>query len=136
MRHREWIAISGLIWLGIGMMLLYKGLHLIAQSDIQEKMATLWVAIGLLIGFFKGRFILAKTVRRVVLRIISLNLPIRLNEVYAPAYFLLIGGMMGLGVLFRFLPILQEFRGMIDIAIGSALVNGAILYFRAAKKLC
>jgi hypothetical protein len=41
--------------------------------------------------------------------------------------------MMALGLVFRFLPIPIDLRGLIDVAIGSALINGAMLYFRAAR---
>jgi hypothetical protein len=41
--------------------------------------------------------------------------------------------MMMLGMIFRYLPIPIDVRGFIDLAIGSALMNGAMLYFRAAR---
>ena len=133
MKHRGWIAFSGFVWFAIGAMLLYKGLHLISFGQTAEKNATLLIAVGLLVGFIKGRFVLAKTVRRVVLRICSLSLPIRYKDVYTPSYYFLILGMMGLGILFRFLPIPIDIKGSVDVAIGSALINGAMLYFRAAR---
>jgi hypothetical protein len=45
----------------------------------------------------------------------------------------LIGAMVGLGVTLRFLPIPVDLRGFIDTAVGSALVNGAMLYFHIAR---
>lgn len=148
MKHRGWIALSGFVWFFIGAFLLYKGLDLITQAAFQtsslcyrmkdtfgtpQQAATVFIAIGLLIGFFKGRFVLVKTVRRVVGRISTLPLPIRLKDAYSPAYYILIGSMMALGMVFRFLPIPLDIRGTIDVAIGSALINGALLYFRAAR---
>ena len=147
MKHRGWVLLSGVIWFAIGAMLLYKGLRFISLGILQptsickslssvlgsaQRAGTILVAFGLLIGFFKGRFVLSKTVRRVVARILSLPLPIRPSQVYHPAYYLLIGAMLMLGLLFRYLPIPIDLRGMIDVAIGSALVNGALLYFRAS----
>ena len=127
MTHRVWIAISGFIWFFIGSMLLYKGLRLLEGSAIASQL----IALGLLIGFFKGRFVLSKTVKRVVARIKELPLPIRLKDAYAKSYWILIGSMMALGMVFRFLPISTDIRGTIDITIGSALMNGAMLYFRS-----
>src|SRR3990167_3744340 len=103
MKIRKWIAFSGFVWFVMGLFLLYKGLHFIADGVFQsnsfckrfsspERAATLLIAAGLLLGFFKGRFVLSKTVRRVVLRIISLPEPIRLKYVYSPAYYFLILG--------------------------------------------
>lgn len=150
MAHRSWIAISGFLWFFIGTFLLYKGLHLITEAAFQpdslcakwervfgspQQAATAFIAIGLIAGFLKGRFVLAKTVRRVVNRIALLPLPIRLRDAYSRSYWILIGSMVALGMSFRFLPIPIDVRGTIDIAIGSALINGAMLYFRAAKTI-
>jgi hypothetical protein len=148
MTHRAWIAISGFLWLAVGGGLLYKGLHLISNGTISadslcfkmqgffgspQQSGTALIAAGLLVGFVKGRFVLSKTVRRVALRILSLPLPIRFFSVYAPSYFILIGGMIALGITLKFLPIPVDLRGFIDTAVGSALINGAMLYFRAAR---
>lgn len=148
MTHRAWIAVSGFLWLAVGGWLLYKGIHLISDGTISSdslcfrmqglfgtphQSGTALIAAALLIGFVKGRFILSKTVKRVSERISSLPLPIRFSSVYAPSYFFLIGGMIALGILLKVIPIPIDLRGFIDTAIGSALINGAMLYFRAAR---
>lgn len=135
MKHRSWIAVSGFTWFLIGASLLFKGLELIAQAALPQKTATSLIALGLLVGFLKGRFVLSKTVRRVVTRIASLPAPIRFKDAYAPSYWILIAGMTSLGMLFRFLPIPIDIRGTIDVTIGSALINGAVLYFRACRSV-
>ena len=149
MKHRSWIALSGFLWFAIGISLLYKGLNFIAIAAFQtnslcfkmkgifgdtQRAALFLIGIGLLVGFMKGRFVLAKTVRRVVGRISSLPLPIRFKDAYSKSYWILIGSMVALGMTFRFLPIPIDLRGTIDVAIGSALINGAMLYFRAASQ--
>lgn len=148
MKHREWVAVSGFSWLFIGFFLTYKGVRMLADSIFEphslslrfqdtfgspQQAATVFIGCALIVGFLKGRFILSKTVGRVVCRIAALPLPIRLKDVYAPSYLILIGSMMGLGMLLKFLPIPMDIKGMIDVAIGSALINGAILYFRVAQ---
>lgn len=137
MKHRGWIILSGLFWFAIGIFLLNKGLRFIAEgvanSSSQAGMAL--IAVALFIGFLKGRIVLAKTVKRLVSRILALQAPIRFADVYPRSYFLLIAGMVGLGALLRFLPISIEARGFVDVAIGSALINGAMLYFRAASNM-
>ena len=149
MKHRIWIALSGFLWFSIGASLLYKGLHLISDAALRtdslcyqmrtifgspQQSATFFIAIGLFVGFFKGRFVLSKTVSRVVNRISTLSLPIRLKDAYSKSYWILIASMVALGMTFRFLPIPTDIRGVIDVAIGSALINGAMLYFRAAAQ--
>jgi hypothetical protein len=148
MGYKSWIVVSGLFWAAAGFSLLYKGLHLISQGALGpdgayslsaswfgggERGATALVALGLLVGFIKGRFVLAKTVKRVCGRILSLSLPIRIGQVYSSSYVVLIGSMILLGMTLRFLPIPLDVRGVIDVAIGSALLNGSMFYFRAAQ---
>jgi hypothetical protein len=150
MKHRGWIAFSGFMWLVIGSFLLYKGLHLISEATLRpdslssrwgsvwgtaHQTATLLMVLGLFVGFLKGRFVLSKTVHRVAMRINSLPLPIRLVDVYRPSYWILIGSMVVLGISLRFLPIPIDVRGLIDVAVGSALIHGAMLYFRFARSL-
>ena len=99
-----------------------------------QRAVNVWIVAGLLIGFFKARFVLAKTVRRVVSRLLALPSPIPFKKAYSPSYWILIGSMIALGMSFRFLPIPIDLRGMVDIAIGSALINGATLFFRARRE--
>jgi hypothetical protein len=146
-----WIAISGVIWFIVGMGLLTLGLNFIvykAQIEFhettsliakiaplaggREKAALTLIIIGLIIGFIKGRFVLAKTVRRVVERIVKLNPPIKFFQVYSKGYLLLMTGMILLGLSMKWLGLPMEIRGTIDVAIGSALMNGAVAYFRTA----
>lgn len=150
MKHRSWIVFSGYVWFFIGAMLLYKGLKFISEALLRkdsicfkfsktlgspEKAATVLIAVALLVGFIKGRFVLAKTVRRVVLRIVNLSEPIRFKDAYSSSYWMVMAFMMFLAMSMKYLPISIEIRGMIDVAVGSALINGAILYFRAARAI-
>lgn len=150
MKHCGCIALSGFLWLAIGFSLLYKGLHLISDAAFQadtlcfrwqevfgtpQQAATVFMGLGLLLGFIKGRFVLSKTVQRVSKRIASLSEPVRLADAYSRSYWILIASMMALGMLFRFLPIPPDLRGIIDVAVGSALLNGSLLFFRAARAL-
>ncbi len=147
----QWIVISGLVWLAVGFFLLFMGLkhtvhaaldvneHTIFFSKLSalvggaEQASLLIVSLGLVIGFLKGRMVLAKTVRRVVDRILALPLPIQFTQVYARGYLFLIGGMVMLGVVMKWMP--ADVRGLIDVAVGCALLNGSMLYFRQAMAL-
>lgn len=150
MDQKKWILFSGFLWLGVGVMLLYKGLRFISDATLSSdsicfhlkdlfgspaQAGTGMIAVGMMIGFAKGRFVLSKTVARVVGKIKTLEAPIRLSKVYPPAYWILIGSMVVLGMILKILPIPVDARGLIDVAVGSALTNGAMLYFRAAQRL-
>lgn len=145
-RHGLAIALSGVLWMAIGIFLLMKGFsHLLHTSPDQapallpylgslakqpEQGSLILVSIGLLIGFIKGRLILSKTAARVIAKIQSLPNPCPLSSVYGPSYLILLAGMVCLGMLVRWLPIAYDIKGVVDVAIGSALTNGSAFYFR------
>ena len=149
MSIRKWIIFSGMTWLTIGGILMVKGLRWIVGSLYVAKSAPLVelasrivgappqgalivISMALLLGFVKGRVVLSKAVQRVILRLRSLPPPIRFSNAYDKRYMIVLGSMMALGFIFRFLPFPLDIRGAIDVAIGSALINGAMLYFREA----
>lgn len=146
------VVLSGLLWFAVGFMLLSKGLNFVVESSYlhqagsapalityvasltsgSEQAALFLVAVGLFLGFLKGRFVLSKTVKRVVTRILSLPHPIALNQIYTKGYYIILLSMVGLGLSLKWLPVPIDIRGTIDIFVGSALINGALLYFRNA----
>jgi hypothetical protein len=154
MSHSALIIISGVIWLVIGCMLLSMGLNFIVSSILKDNLilmkrpiidffssftggpdqgALVLIALALLVGFAKGKFVFKKTVNRTVSRIRSLPNPAPLTQIYARGYYLLLGLMFFLGFIVRFLPL--DIRGGVDVIIGSALLNGSMLYFRQAYSL-
>lgn len=154
LKHRTLIMIAGGVWLAVGIFLLILGIRLIlsevknpylASIETRFSLIEAWsksfgsrqnavVALltgALLIGHLKGRFALAKSVKRQIARIRSLPNPASLQYIYSKGYYFLIGSMMLLGFIMRILPITSGTRGAIDVVIGSALINGAMLFFRS-----
>lgn len=147
-----WIVCSGVIWFAVGIFLLLIGVKRVVFSSIEgashsalfaemakmlksrERSALILVTAGLLLGFMKGRFVLSKTVIRVVGRIRTLPEPIGFFDVYSLGYFALIASMMFLGMMMRWLSVPSDIHGVIDIGVGSALMNGAMFYFRSVLK--
>jgi hypothetical protein len=148
--HSTLIFLSGFVWLAVGCFLLPLGLNFIVDTLLKDNAAhtypilqflapyaggldaaaIVWIAFALLIGFLKGRRVFSKSVQRSVSRILNLPNPAPLSKLYTPSYYLLLGSMVVLGVLVRYTPL--DVRGGVDVAIGSALINGAVLYFRQA----
>lgn len=149
--HTTLIVLSGLVWLVIGCTLLSVGLNFIVESILRDNLLTLqrpildrlapyaggldsavlaWMTFCLLIGYMKGRYVFAKSVQRSVDRILTLPNPVSLSQIYTRKYYMLLGAMVFLGVLFRLTPL--DIRGGVDMTIGAALMTGAILYFRNA----
>src|SRR5262249_37560364 len=121
--HRTLYAISGAVWLMIGIMLVNLGLGLIMHG-FQEKgfveegysgfffslasltrgfdnAAIVLVVISLTIGFLKGRLVLQKAALKSSYRIAKLANPTSFTNLYTPANLILIGCMMALGMLMK-----------------------------------
>lgn len=151
--HTALIVISGLVWLGIGIFLLSLGLNLIVGSTQYEVLvigkhtpiletlaphfgleqaALLLVVLCLAVGYAKGRFVLGKSARRGVARILTFSNPTSIANIYSGPYYLLLAAMIGLGMSIKFLGLPDDVRGAVDVIIGSALINGAMIYFRLA----
>jgi hypothetical protein len=153
-KHNTLIFLAGAVWLMIGIFLLSMGIHFVLEtlrnpllSQIPGKFSLTsylggyfadkthamicMITIALLVGYFKGKMVLAKSVNRQIKRIETLPKPASLKHLYSKGYYLLIALMICLGMSMKFLPITLDTRGAIDIAIGSALINGAMLYFRS-----
>lgn len=148
--HTKLIVISGLIWFVIGVSLLRLGLNLITSTlespgnyplinflqqyiNTKESVALLLVVLALMIGYFKGSFVLGKSARRGVERIRSFPNPTSIANIYSAKYYILLGVMVGLGMSIKYIGLNSDVRGFIDVIIGSALINGAMIYFRLAK---
>ncbi|MBS4165929.1 MULTISPECIES: hypothetical protein [unclassified Neochlamydia] len=152
--HKALIVFSGIIWLAVGSFLLSLGLNFLlhAAQDMHvleknsypllnlfssifsnaENIIVFLIALGLIIGYSKGRYVLGKAAVKGVERIYSLPNPTYLQNIYDSKYYILLAGMMGLGFSMKYLGIPADIRGLIDVAIGSALINGAMIYFRLA----
>lgn len=149
--HTAMIVLSGIIWLGIGCMLLSLGLNFIVESFLKDNLAAMkrpildalapllggveqaalmLIVIALLVGFAKGKFVFKKTVGRTVARIRALPNPASLFQIYPKSYYFLLALMFFLGFIVRFFAL--DVRGAVDVVIGSALINGSMLYFRQA----
>jgi hypothetical protein len=140
-----------LIWVAVGLFLLPLGITLLVNSPGEaahgyyplinylapyvggaQQAALGLIIVGLFIGYAKGKAVLGKSARRGVARILTFPNPTQLTNIYSPVYYMLLGGMVLLGMSIKWLGIANDIRGVVDVAIGSALINGALVYFRLA----
>lgn len=140
------IACSGIVWMGMGIFLLCKGFSLllhppamqtgwivpafVARVGNIDQVSLSLITVGLFLGFIKGKFVLARTAKRVIQRILSLPNPVSIQSVYGRSYALLLLSMILLGLSFTWFSVPYDIRGIVDVAIGSALANGSAFYFR------
>lgn len=150
--HTKLIVLSGLIWFGVGFYLLQLGLNLLVDSGSAlsydrypliaslagilgdgQAAALMLVIVALIVGYFKGRYVLGKSAKKGVERIRQFPNPAPLASIYSPKYYILLALMMGLGISIKYFGLHNDIRGFIDAAIGAALINGAMIYFRLAQ---
>jgi hypothetical protein len=134
--HKTLLIISGLVWLAIGLFLLNLGITFVAQGQaIESENRTVFLVVAaLVLGQIKGRFVMTKVAHRSFQRITALTHPTSLRDLYTRSNYLLIVAMMGLGILMRSLALSHMIRGFIDIAVGTALTQGALAYIRLASQ--
>lgn len=144
-----------MIWFGIGVYLLQLGLNLlltgVQNPDFSnssypllkaispytgsvETAVIVLVIIALFVGYMKGRYVLGKSAKRGVDRIRSFSNPAPLQNIYSANYYILLGGMVALGISIKYMGLSNDVRGLIDAIIGSALINGAMIYYRLAQE--
>ncbi|MBA3239336.1 MAG: hypothetical protein H0T62_13475 [Parachlamydiaceae bacterium] len=150
--HSNMTFFSGTIWFAIGFFLLQLGLRLIFDSTgtpegstpllnsfnsvlAAQEAAIVITGVALYLGFLKAKHILSKSANRSVAHIQTLPNPGEVRFMYSRNYYFLLGGMVLLGMSFKYLGLPNDVRGFIDILIGSALINGAIHYYRIALDL-
>lgn len=143
-KHKTLFFLSGTLWLIVGVFLLTLGMKFLflkteetgfsllalSREIPRENFSLLLLCLALFVGYFKGKYLLCKSVQREVLRISSYSNPTSLKNIYSKRYYLLVASMVGLGFIMRYLPITKDTRGFIDITIGSALIQGAKFYYR------
>ncbi len=94
------------------------------------------MALSLAAGFLKGRFLFAKLALHNIGRIRELSPQkekICLFAFQAVKSYVIVAGMIGLGILIRLSPIRREILGVIYLAVGVALFYGSFEYWRAAR---
>lgn len=146
---KTWLLFSWLSWLIIGSVLFFKGIGFILMicyapdspvSPVFKKLVKLFggteqvivsfIISALVIGILKSHFILSKTSGRIIERLQKRPFEkISLGSVYDKKYYFILLLMMGIGIFFRFVPCSLDLRGLIDIAVGFALIHGSLSYF-------
>jgi hypothetical protein len=121
----------------IGVLLIYRGTGMY-QIAVDEQSSTQMgivfsVILGIMVGFFKGLFVLSKSARKNRSRIQSLESPVKIYQLFSKPFYGLIAGMMLLGILVRSF---NEYLGGyivvagIYCAIGVALMVGSRAYWK------
>ena len=137
MDKQRLLQIAGLIWIIVGLFLIYRGSGLynlaVIEQNTSKETLIISVILGVVIGILKGKFVLSKTALRNRNRISQLVPPLSIHQVFSGPFYGFIAGMMILGFLLR------EFNGYLGgyvvvasiyCGIGMALIAASSVYWK------
>ena len=130
MKKKFLLQIQGVVWLLVGAMLLNLGAHFLLEIKPEgNEMFLIGCIIGaVILGQIKGRTVLTKVGERNFQRIASLSCT-TIKDLYTRKDLFIIGGMMLLGMGMKYFGLPVALRGSIDIAVGTALIQGSLRHF-------
>lgn len=157
MSHKNLIILAGTIWLAVGLFLFPLGVNFLAGAAVDpilirqgsyplisllspyvggyETAAVVLITVALMVGSIKARKIFSKVVKKAITRITTFPNPTAVTNIFGIKYLLLIGLMICLGFLMRYFEVPKDVRGVIDVAVGSALIRGALAYYKEVSLL-
>ena len=138
--RRTLARIAGAVWCAAGVGLVARAVGFWARArTVDHRSTTLLSAIvglALVIGAAKGKLVLHRAAARNLVRIERLPEPVRLWQVFAPWYLLLVAAMIALGLGVRAAAGHSWLGGWagalgIYVAVAMALVSSSGTYFRS-----
>jgi uncharacterized membrane protein len=130
-------TMAGSVWGLVGLFLIVRGAGMyqaaLETQNASQTAVAISIAISVIIGVAKGRFVLSKTARRNKSRIESIEEPLKVHHVYAKSFYFLIAGMILLGVSMRTFN--EYLGGYVVVAavycgIGLALMVSSLTYWK------
>lgn len=116
-QRKTHLLLAACLWTFVGIILIGRGIHWLFTADL------LVLALpAVLLGFLKSHFILDKTARKSIHRILLLEDGTCLGAVYSKKTWLLVLAMMAMGVFLRHSSFPRPWLGVLYIVIGWALL--------------
>ena len=122
------ILIAGLVWVLVGLILSLLAVHW--WQKYTGSFLLLFVVLGLLLGILKGYFIFSSMVTNNIKRIIKLNEQVFILAFISWKSYLLISGMMALGISLRNSTLPKQYLAIFYLGVGLAMIFSSIHYFK------
>ena len=110
------IFVAALLWSGIGVMLMVRGVLAVSGSGRE-----VWLAAAIVLGGIKSRLVLDRLVRRNMVRLSELDGARCLGGVYSAKTWLMVAGMIILGRTLRMSPVPIWIVDLIYMTVGWGL---------------
>ncbi|MHB9131669.1 MAG: hypothetical protein ACYDBB_11350 [Armatimonadota bacterium] len=134
--RRQHMLIAALIWILVGAMITVRGILWVLADDHTHRLLAIIIPLAVILGIIKGVALLSKSASRVTARIHTLEERSPVWKIYSPSMYLLVGGMMGLGVACRWAGPHLHIVGIIGalyLVVGIALIAGSRTYWQARR---
>lgn len=129
MLNRNYLfIISGLIWIGVGLMLV--NFARIRMDEYKGDYSWAYIGSGFVLALIKFRYIFRAMVDRNLARLYSLREKEHFYKFLPPSGFVLVVVMTLLGISMRKFGLPGQYIALIDIAIGFGLFFSGIRHFR------
>ncbi len=137
MNKQRLIQVAGLIWIIVGVFLIYRGSGLynlaVTEQNTSKETIIISLILGIVLGVVKGKFVLSKTARRNCDRINQLTPPLKIYNIFSGPFYGFIAGMIALGILLRTFN--TYLGGYVVVAaiycgIGMALIAASYVYWK------
>ncbi len=122
------ILIAGIVWILVGFML--SRLAILWWQTYTGSFVFIFILIGLILGVAKGYFIVTRVVITNIKRITQLNGNSFILAFISLKTYLLIAGMMILGILLRNSVFPKQYLAIIYMGVGLAMIFSSYPYFR------
>ncbi len=113
------------IWWMVGLKLILKGVHFLEPQFDGSALSIGLIGTSCFIGGLKGHFLLKKSARKTFEYVQALKPPVRFFQILPKRYFFILGLMGLLGFSLKMVSINPVLRGLIDLAVGCALLVGS-----------
>lgn len=151
LKKKYQIILLALIWFSAGVFLLRKGIYLSMMGLTDEsklsflhrslasflpdslQIGLLFIVLGLFLGNMKAKKVFRKVIDRILKSLEAYQEQAPLSAIFNIRFFLLIIIMMTLGWLLNVLNFPTDIRAIVNVTIGSALMQAAIMLYRASR---
>jgi len=125
---RHWLfALAGVMWTGVGVMLIWRAWTWLSQMDAIWFWGILLSGGIIAISFYY--FMFTKTVRKNILRICGLPDPVGILAFNSPKGYVLIVFMIGLGIALRHSPLDRRILAVVYVGMGGALFLASLHFY-------
>ena len=126
---RHWLfALAGMMWTGVGVMLIWRAWTWLAKMDANWFWPILLLGSIVAVGFYY--FMFTKTVRKNILRICGLPDPVGLLAFNSPKGYILILFMIALGITLRRSSLDRRILALVYVGMGGALLLASLHFYR------